>query len=87
MKNKVLVKVMMPEMDLTFDIFIPVNELVWKIKKLIIKCVSDITCYPLDIKEEYYLVNKSNGNFYNNNDVVINTDIRNSTELILVSKV
>lgn len=87
MKNKVLVKLIVPEMDLSFDLFIPVNEVVWKIKKLIIKSISDMSGYPLDIRQEFHLVNKDNGIFYKNNDIVINTDIRNSTELILISKV
>lgn len=43
MKNKVLVKLIVPEIDSNFDLFIPVNELIWKIKKLMIKSVSDLT--------------------------------------------
>ena len=39
MENKVLIKLIMPELDEEFDIFIPVNELIWKIKKLIIKSI------------------------------------------------
>jgi len=31
MKNKVLVHVLVPELDADFDLFIPVNELIWKI--------------------------------------------------------
>ena len=43
MKNKVLIKLIVPEMDMDFDIFIPVNEVVWKIKKLAIKSISDLS--------------------------------------------
>ena len=43
MKNKVLVKLIVQEIDSNFDLFIPVNELIWKIKKLMIKSVSDLT--------------------------------------------
>ena len=35
MKNKVLIKLILPEWNTTFDVFIPVNELVWKVKKII----------------------------------------------------
>ena len=33
MNNKVLIKLIVPEIDEEFDIFIPVNEIIWKIKK------------------------------------------------------
>ena len=87
MENKVLIKLIMFDMDECFDIFIPVNEIIWKIKKLIIKSISDITNISLDINNEYILINKDNSKIYDNNDVVINTDIRNGTELILFKKV
>ena len=31
MKNKVLIKLIVPELDTTFDVFVPVNEIMWKI--------------------------------------------------------
>ena len=60
---------------------------IWKIKKLIIKSISDITNISLDINNEYILINKDNSKIYDNNEIVINTDIRNGTELILFKKV
>lgn len=85
MKNKVLIRLIVPELDNTFDIFIPVNEVIWKIKKLIVKSISDLTGTPLDTNVEYILLNKDNCKLYSNNEIVINTDIRNATELILIS--
>ena len=84
-KNKVLIKLFVPELDSTFDVFIPVNELMWKIKKLIIKSVSDLSFGALEKDKNYVLINKINGKVYNNNSIVIETDIRNSSELILLS--
>jgi len=85
MKNKVLIKLIVPELDDTFDIFIPVNELVWKINKLIVKSVSDLSFGAFDVSKEYVLINKLTGVIYNSNDVIIDTDIRNATELVLLS--
>ena len=45
MNNKVLVKVYVPTLDSSYDVFIPVNELVWKANKLIVKSISDY-CIP-----------------------------------------
>ena len=42
-KNKVLVKVIVPEIDSSYDIFIPVNEIIWKVKRLILKSIKDLT--------------------------------------------
>ena len=86
MENKVLIKLIMPELDEEFDIFIPVNELIWKIKKLIIKSISDLSKTDLNIQDEYILINKDNSKIYTNNEILINTDIRNGTELFLISK-
>ena len=83
MENKVLIKLIMLDMDESFDIFIPVNEIIWKIKKLIIKSISDINNISLDINNEYLLISKETSKIYDNNEIVINTDIRNGTELIL----
>ena len=40
MNNKVLVKLLVPELNSSFDIFLPVNELIWKIKKMLVKSIS-----------------------------------------------
>ena len=87
MENKVLIKLIMLDMDESFDIFIPENEIIWKIKKLIIKSISDINNISLDINNEYLLINKETSKIYDNNEIVINTDIRNGTELILFKQV
>lgn len=86
MKNKVLIKVVVPEIDSEFDIYIPVNELVWKIKKLVSKCISDLTAENFDFSKEYVFINPNTNQIYGENDVIINTDIRNGTRLILISQ-
>lgn len=86
MQNKVLIKLIVPEIDITFDIFIPVNEVMWKVKKILVKSISDLTSIPLNINSEYILMNKDTSKIYQNNELVINTDIRNSSELIFISK-
>ena len=85
MNDKVLVKLLLPELDSKYDILIPVNEIIWKIKKLLIKSVSDLEGIKLNMNTDYILLNKENSRVYNNNEIIINTDIRNSTELILIT--
>lgn len=85
MNNKVLIKLTIPEIDKSYDVFVPVNEVVWKIKKMLIRCISDIDDLNFDIDKKYVLINIDNGRIYNGNDILIDTDIRNVSELILIS--
>lgn len=86
MNNKVLIKVYTPEYNKSYDIFIPVNELVWKVAKLMMKCISDINNINSDLKKEYLLINQKTNEIYNNNVIIRETDIRNGTELVLIAK-
>ena len=85
MNNKVLIKVIFPELSKTFDVYIPVNERVWKIKKLIIKSVCDLTRENLDLNKEYGFINKNSGKMYDSNNQGIETDIKNGTEIIIIT--
>ena len=87
MNDKVLVKLDVFGLDETYDVFIPVNELVWKIKAMLAKCVSDLEYLQFNPTDDYLIVNKKTGNIYNNNEIIINTDIRNGSELLLMSRV
>ena len=84
MKNKVLIKLYVPSLDSTFDIFVPVNEYIWKINILIAKSISDLTEGSFLSEKRYILFNTETGKIYNPNDIIINTDIRNSTVLSLI---
>lgn len=84
MENKVLVKLIIPSLDVNYDIFLPVNEVIWRLKKLIFKSVLDLSNIDLDDNLDFVLINKDNGKIYSNNDILINTDIRNGTELVLI---
>lgn len=85
MDNKVLIKITILDLDDSFDLFIPVNEIVWKLKKLIIKAISDLTGSNLNLNNDYILINKDTGKIYGSNEIIINTDIRNGTELLMLS--
>ena len=85
MKNKVLVKISVPELDLETDLFVPVNEVLWKIETLAVIAISDMTGGALSKEGHYILLNKETGKAYNQNTILYDTDIRNATELILIS--
>lgn len=85
MNNKILIKIIVPELDKDFDVFIPVNEVIWKINKLVTKSIFDMMGLNLNINDlNFVLLNKETSRIYQNNEIIIDTDIRNGTELILI---
>ena len=68
MKKKILIKLIVPELEESFDIHIPVNELVWKVRKLIVKSISDLTYKSIPVNDNYILINKETSEIYKNND-------------------
>ena len=84
MMNKVLIKLYVPTLGENYDIYIPVNEMVWKVNRLIVKLISDMSNDNFSIDKDYALINIDTGMIYNNNDIIINTDIRNASRLLLV---
>lgn len=85
MNNKVLIKLIIPEIDESFDIFIPINEILWKVKKMIVKSAGDLILKSLDTNKNYILINKNTLEIYPNNIQIAKTDIENGTEIILLS--
>ena len=80
MNNKVLIKVLAPEFDQEFDVYIPVNYLVWKINKMLAKCIGDLCDYDIDLRKEFLLINKQTNEIYQNNTAIRSTDIRNGSK-------
>ena len=82
--NKVLIKLYVPMLNCVYDVFIPVNEVLWKINKLIVKSVNDLSDGNIPLNGNYSFVNVETGYIYKNNDIVINSDVRNVTKLMLI---
>ncbi len=78
--NKVLVTIYVLSLGETFELFIPVNEKVGNISKLLNTTLFD----SIDFDKNYRLLNIETGEVYKNNDLVRNTNINNNTRLILI---
>ena len=83
MDNKVLVKLVIPELDDSFDLFIPVNVTIYKLKNLLYRSLEELCGVDL-LNKSSALINKINSRIYQNDEIVINTDIRNASELLLI---
>ena len=85
MKNKVMIKAVFPSIDKEYDINIPVNELAWKVNKLIVKAIYDMNGIPIDLKnDKFIMINKTTGETYRNNVAIIDTNIRNGAEIVFL---
>ena len=84
MKNKVLVELVVPTIESTFDIYLPINKRIGNIITLLNKTVSELSegCYAGTSTTALY--NRETSQKYEINALVYNTDIRNGTTLILL---
>ena len=82
MKYKVLIKLFVPEIEETYEMYIPINKTIGEISELLSKLVNDLSkVYP--IKKNACLCNRYTGIIYEKQYLIRNTDIRNGTELII----
>lgn len=83
MKNKVLIKLIIPTLMEEYEIFIPVNERISKIKKIILKSLVEFTDSNFILKKNYNLLDPDTGNVYDNNMIIRDLNIKNSKRIII----
>ena len=87
MNDKLIIKVIFPSLNKEYDVKIPVNELIWRVNKLIVKAVYDMNGIKLDLsKTNYIMINKNSGKQYDNNTIIIDSDIRTGTEIVFLKE-
>ena len=84
MENKVLIKLDVPYLDNTFDIFVPVNEVIWKITNLSYSGSCELSGFGASNSQKMVFINKLTNEIYSPNSTIIDSSIRNGTELLLL---
>ncbi|MDD2519005.1 MAG: hypothetical protein PHG18_03870 [Bacilli bacterium] len=84
MKNKILIELIVPEIEETYNLYIPVNKKIGNIIILITRAIFDISSGTYSLNNNCSLYNRENGKKYEPNDLVRLTDIRNGSSLILM---
>ena len=79
-ENKVLINLYVLSLGKNFEVFVPVNEKIGNISKLLNSTLFD----SIDFSKNNRILNIESGNIYNNNDLIRLTDIRNGTKLLLI---
>lgn len=82
--NEVLVKLYVPKVDEQFDIWIPLDKQIHTIIRLLVKAVNEFTKGYYTPSKMPYLYDKITGKPFNINLKLIDSEIRNGTELIMI---
>ncbi|MBQ8131304.1 MAG: hypothetical protein IJ193_02305 [Bacilli bacterium] len=84
MKNKILVEIIVPTIEASYDLYIPINRRVGNIITLLNKTIQEMSEDCFIGTNNTSLYNRDTNHKYNPNDLIFNTDIRNGTSLILL---
>ena len=84
MNNKVLVKIIIPEIEETYDVFLPINLKVGNIIKKLGDTICEISDNSFVNNNKRCLYNRYTGFRYEFNSLIAETDIRNDSILILI---
>lgn len=85
MENKILVKLLVPEIDEEYDLFLPINKKIGNVINLLIKAVNELSNNTFQGNNITELYNVDTGEIYRIDVLLKNTDIRNNTKLVLLT--
>jgi hypothetical protein len=83
-ENKVLVSVNVPTLEKKFDIYFPVNRKIYNVIGMIKTSLFQLSLGSFDLDQDYVLYNKENGEPYDMNILVRESNIRNGSNVILL---
>lgn len=84
LNDKVLIELVVPVLEESYDVFIPINKKVGNVIILLSKVVSEMSGGYFVANEKNCLYNGDTGDRYSIDDLIKNTDIRNGSKVILM---
>jgi len=84
MNNKVFVKLIVPEIDKIYDVYLPINKKIGNIIVLLNKAIYELSEGDLKLSDSNKLYNGVSNEIYKSDVLLYNTNIRNSSVLILM---
>ena len=82
--NKILVKLYVPEIEEEYDVWLPLNKRIHKVTKLLAKAIYEFSGGYYKPDKTPLLYDKQTAVAYEINKKIIETNIRNGSELILI---
>lgn len=83
-KNKILIRLYVPLIEKSYDLYIPINKKLGTIKRLIENGLVELTDNNYTISKETNFFSKDTGKIYNVNETVRDTDLVNGSKIILI---
>ena len=80
LENKILVNLYVLSLDKKYEVFIPINEKVGNITKLLNTTMFD----SIDFEKNNKIINVDSGELYLNNVLIRDTNIINGSKLLLI---
>lgn len=84
MKNKILIELIVPDIDKKFMLFIPTNKKVGNIIGLLNKSIAELSCGLFVGNSHTSLYNRTTGERLHFDALIRNTNVRNGSTLILI---
>ena len=81
--NKYLVTLYVPLLQTKYDVLIPSSKRVIDFIDYSLKIIDKLVDQKFNVNN-CELINRENGNIYKKEEIIINTDIKNGTELIII---
>lgn len=83
--NKYLITVIVPTIELEYDIYIPNNKKIGTIKTLILESLSELSNNSFNKKiNEARMIDRDSGNEFENNMYVKDSGIKNGSKIIII---
>ena len=83
MEYKILIKLMVPEIEKSYELYVPVNKTIGEICILINKLINEDTAGIYPLQDKIALCNRFTSETYRMNVYLRDTNIRNGAQLIL----
>lgn len=83
MENKVLIQVFVPELEESYDVYIPISKRIGNITGLLVKAINDYGI-KYELRPQTALYNRETGERYGINHMVYETNIRNGSQIVLI---
>ena len=83
MKNKILVELIVPEVETSYNVFLPINRKIGNVIVLLSRAVSELTGGVYAVSNKANLYDATTGIVYNMDATVLDTDIRNGSKIVL----
>ena len=84
MEYKVLIKLYVPEIEQSYEVYIPINKTISQVLILLNKLVCNVSGESYPIKKNLKMYNRRTFEEYKLESIIRNTDIKNGTELVII---